>query len=125
MLVPLETLSGWPQVENPSPLQVLGLLVGIPLLIAIIVIAIIEIGARASGGREDIIQASDPLWVGEQQRGVLEASSEDPGSEASDEASAGDAEPALARDAGHASAGDGDVEGDDTGEHVGGAGARW
>ena len=38
MLVPLETFSGWPQVANPSPLQSLGLLVGIPLLIAVIVI---------------------------------------------------------------------------------------
>jgi hypothetical protein len=123
MLVPLETLSGWPQVENPSPLEVLGLLVGIPLLIAIIVIALVEIGARARAGREDIIQASDPLWVGEQQRGVLEVSSEDPGTEAGDEVSARDAEPALAHE--HASAGDGDVEGDDAGEHVGGAGARW
>jgi hypothetical protein len=121
--MPLETLSGWPQVENPSPLQVLGLLVGIPLLIAIIVIALVEIGARARAGREDIIQASDPLWVGEQQRGVLEVSSENPGTEAGDEVSAGDAEPALAHE--HASAGDGDVEGDDAGEHVGGAGARW
>jgi hypothetical protein len=123
MLVPLETLSGWPQVENPSPLQVLGLLVGIPLLIAIIVIALVEIGARARAGREDIIQASDPLWVGDQQRGVLEVSSENPGIEAADEVSAGDAEPALAHE--HASAGDGNSEGDDAGEHVGGAGARW
>jgi hypothetical protein len=43
MLVPLETFSGWPQVANPSPLQSLGLLIGIPLLIAVIVIALIEL----------------------------------------------------------------------------------
>ena len=49
MLVPLETFSGWSQVANPSPLQSLGLLVGIPLLIAVIVIALIEIRARARG----------------------------------------------------------------------------
>ena len=30
MLVPLETLSGWPAVDDPSALQVLGLLVGLP-----------------------------------------------------------------------------------------------
>ena len=106
--MPLETLSGWPQVENPSPLQVLGLLVGIPLLIAIIVIAIIEIGARAHAGRGDSIQASDPLWVGgSQETGALEAPSANPGTEASGEVAAGDG------------------EGDETGEHVGGAGARW
>ena len=124
MLVPLETLSGWPQVENPSPLQVLGLLVGIPLLIAIIVIAIIEIGARAHAGRGDSIQASDPLWVGgSQETGALEAPSAKPGTEASDEVAAGEAEPASARLVEQAPAGDG--EGDETGEHVGGAGARW
>ena len=39
MLVPLETFSGWPQVPNPTPLQSLTLLIGIPLLIALIVIA--------------------------------------------------------------------------------------
>jgi hypothetical protein len=116
MLVPLETLSGWPQVENPSALQVLGLLVGIPLLIAIIVIAIIEIGARARAGREDVIQASDPLWVGAHQPAQLEASV-NPGLDIGEEATAGDAE--------QAPAGEGDVEGDETGEHVGGAGARW
>jgi hypothetical protein len=108
MLVPLETLSGWPQVENPTPLQVLGLLVGIPLLIAIIVIAIIEIGARARAGRDDIIEASDPLWVGAHQSAELEANV-NPGLDTGEQATAGDA----------------DAEGDDTGEHVGGAGARW
>jgi hypothetical protein len=116
MLVPLETFSGWPRVENPSPLQVLGLLVGIPLLIAIIVIAIIEIGARARAGREDNIQASDPLWVGAHQPAELEANV-NPGLEIGEQAPAGDAEQAVV--------GEGDVEGDDTGEHVGGAGARW
>jgi hypothetical protein len=115
MLVPLETFSGWPRVENPSPLQVLGLLVGIPLLIAIIVIALVEIGARARAGREDAIQASDPLWVGAHQSAELEANL-NPGLEMGEQTSAGDAEQA---------AGESDAEGDDTGEHVGGAGARW
>jgi hypothetical protein len=124
MVVPLETLSGWPAAPDPSPLQVLGLLVGIPLLVFIVVVAVVKIGAAAHAGRGDIIQSSDPLWVGEQ-RGVLEAPSANPGTEAGDEVSAGDAEPALARDAQHAPAGNGDAGGDDTGEHVGGAGARW
>src|SRR4029450_11701331 len=124
MLVPLETLSGWPQVQNPSPLQVLGLFVGFPLLVAIIVIAIIEIGARAHAGRGDSIQASDPLWVGgSQETGALEAPSANPGTEASDEVAAGGAEPTSARLVEQAPAGDG--EGDETGEPGGGAGARW
>jgi hypothetical protein len=124
MLVPLETLSGWPQVPEPSILQVLGLLVGIPLLVFIVVIAISKIGTAAHARRGDPIQASDPLWVGgSQETGVLEAPSANPGTEAGDEVAAGEAEPAPARVAERARGGDG--EGDETGEHVGGAGARW
>jgi hypothetical protein len=122
--VPLETLSGWPQVPNPSMLQVLGLLVGIPLLVFIVVIAISKIGTAAHAGRGDSIQASDPLWVGgSQETGALEAPSANPGTDASHEVAAGEAEPASARSVEKAPAGDG--EGDETGEHVGGAGARW
>jgi len=117
MLVPLETLSGWPQATDPTALQVLGLLVGFPLLVFIIVIAINKIVTTAHARRGDTIQASDPLWVGAHQSGELEAATANPGPGASDQAPAGDAE--------QAPAGDGDVEGDDTGEHVGGAGARW
>jgi hypothetical protein len=125
MLMPLETLSGWPQVQNPSILASLAVFVGFPLLVFLIVIAISKIATNMHESRGDDIHASDPLWVGEQQRGVLEAPSGNPGTEASDEVSAGDADTALARDAEHAPASDGDIEGDDTGEHVGGAGARW
>ncbi|HET9778695.1 MAG TPA: hypothetical protein VFP81_05375, partial [Propionibacteriaceae bacterium] len=120
MLVPLETLSGWPAAPNPSILASLAIFVGFPVLVFIIVIAISKIATGMHESRGEDIHASDPLWVGEQQRGVLEASSANPGTQASDEVSAGDAEPALARDAEHAPAGDGAVEGDDTGEHVGG-----
>jgi hypothetical protein len=115
MLVPLETFSGWPQVENPSALQVLGLLVGFPLLVFLIVIAINKIATTAHARRGDVDQATDPLWVGAQSV-ELEANV-NPGLETSEEAPAGDAE--------RASVGEGDVEGDDTDEHVGGAGARW
>jgi hypothetical protein len=108
MLVPLETLSGWPQVSNPTPLESLILLIGIPLLIAMIVIAIIEIGARARARRGDITEASDPLWVGAQESAEIEPI---PDSKPSEQTVT--------------TTGDSDVEGDDTGEHVGGAGARW
>jgi hypothetical protein len=116
MLVPLETFSGWPRVENPSPLQVLGLLVGIPLLVFFIVVAISKIATTAHARRGDTVQASDPLWVGAHESAELEAASANPGPEASDQAPAGDAA--------QVPAGEGDVEGE-TGEHVGGAGARW
>lgn len=134
MLVPLETLSGWPQVTNPTPLQVLLLLVGFPLLVFIIVVAISKIATSIHAARGDDINASDPFWVGSgQASGELEAASANPGIEATEqapaegttEAYANEPEEAMATDTGPASAGEGDVEGDDTGEHVGGAGARW
>jgi hypothetical protein len=115
MLVPLETLSGWPQAPDPSVLQVLGLLVGLPLLVFIIVVAINKIVTTAHARRGDVVVASDPLWVGAQSA-ELEANV-NPGLETSEEAPAGDAE--------QASVGEDHVEGDDAGEHVGGAGARW
>ena len=107
--MPLETLSGWPRVSEPTPLQSLTLLIGIPLLIAVVVIAIIEIGARARARRGDITEASDPLWVGAQESAQIEPI---PDSTPSEQTTA-------------TTTGDSDVEGDDTGEHVGGAGARW
>jgi hypothetical protein len=117
MLVPLETLSGWPQVTNPTPLQVLILLVGFPLLVFIIVVAISKIATSMHAARGDDIHADDPLWVGEHGSAQLEAVGANPGPETGEQTPAGEVEEALAAE--------GDVEGDDTGEHVGGAGARW
>jgi hypothetical protein len=113
MLVPLETFSGWPQVANPSPLQSLGLLVGIPLLIAVIVIALIELRARARARRGDDPQAGDPLWVGARESAEVEPVSDHAGTITSDQATR---EAISAQE---------NVESGDTGEHVGGAGARW
>ena len=39
MLVPLETLPGWPKVPNPSALETLGLLIGLPLVVIIVAFA--------------------------------------------------------------------------------------
>ena len=111
--MPLETLSGWPQAPNPTILQSLALLVGIPLLIAIVVIAMIEIGARARRGREDPALTSDPLWVGAQESAQIEPVSDSQEAKTTDQAAA------------EVTAGERNAEGDDAGEHVGGAGARW
>jgi hypothetical protein len=37
MLVPLETLPGWPAAPDPSVLQILGLLVGLPLILGVVI----------------------------------------------------------------------------------------
>ena len=37
MLVPLETLPGWPDAPNPTVLQFLGLLLAIPVIVGLII----------------------------------------------------------------------------------------
>jgi len=109
MLVPLETLSGWPQVQNPTVLQSLLLFVGFPVLVFLIVIAINKITQSVHAARGQDLQSSDPLWVGDHESAALESASVNPGTEAGQQIETGE----------------GEIEGDDTGEHVGGAGARW
>ncbi|HJV15168.1 MAG TPA: hypothetical protein VJ625_14870 [Propionibacteriaceae bacterium] len=113
MLVPLETLEGWPRVQDPTVLQALTLYVGIPLLIAVIVSATILVRAKASARRGDLAEASDPLWVGAQESEQVEPVSDSQDAEARVQATA------------DTSAAEEKAEGGDTGEHVGGAGARW
>lgn len=65
MLVPLETLPGWPEAQDPTALQTLGLLVLIPLGVSL-VIALLAFGpsltrANKGGG---MVQTRDPLWLG-------------------------------------------------------------
>ena len=117
MLVPLETLSGWPQVPNPTILASLAIFVGFPVLVFIIVVATVKIGAAAHAGSSDDIHANDPLWVGDHESAELEAATANPGVESSDQASSKSTPSRLP--------GERAAEGDDTGEHVGGAGARW
>lgn len=66
MLVPLQgTLPGWPTVPQPTVLEVLGLLFGIPLII-IIVISLLAHGPdliRAGRGENSAVVA-EPLWLG-------------------------------------------------------------
>jgi hypothetical protein len=102
MLVPQETLSGWPAVVDPSILQTLGLLVGLPVLVIVVVFAIAKAGNVAKAGRQTDRQVTDPVWVGGRKHGELESSGDVPALESS---TAGTA-------AGSA-------------EETGGAGARW
>jgi hypothetical protein len=109
MLVPLETLSGWPQAENPTALQSLALFVGIPILVFLIVIAINKIVQTIHATRGDDPRTSDPLYLVDARTGEAKLVDANPGTDAGQQALAGS----------------GEVEGDDTDEHVGGAGARW
>ncbi len=56
--LPMETLSGWPVAEDPTALQVLGLLAGIPLIVFIVVFAIAKVGNMVKGDSGDDATAS-------------------------------------------------------------------
>jgi len=77
MLVPLETLSGWPAAPDPTVLQILGLLIGFPALVFVIVFGIAIIGNAAKSKRTTTADVGDPVWVGGRSRGELEASGPD------------------------------------------------
>lgn len=44
MLVPLETLQGWPPAPNPSLLHALGIIIGLPILIALAIAGLSYVG---------------------------------------------------------------------------------
>lgn len=101
MLVPLETLSGWPPAPDPSVLQVLGLLVGFPALVFIVIYAIAQIGSARQAARGTGVGVTDPVWVGGPDRPEIEGPQHDQ--------AAADAEEIAVK----------------PGSDVGGAGAHW
>ena len=94
---------------KPDGLQSLVLFVGIPILVFLIVIAINKIVQTIHATRGDDPRTSDPLYVVDARTGEAKLVDANPGTDAGQQALVGS----------------GEVEGDDTGEHVGGAGARW
>jgi hypothetical protein len=67
MLVPLETLPGWPEAPAPSVLGTLALLVGFPALVSLIIVGI----AKLRRPRSSPDQTGEPLWLrGEEPAGV-------------------------------------------------------
>jgi hypothetical protein len=84
MLVPLDTLEGWPVAPDPSWLQILGLLVGVPLLVIILVIAIAKI-SNAVGGGDAHEEVTEPVWVGGRPEAKTESSAAIEGGEAKSE----------------------------------------
>ena len=69
MLVPLDTLAGWPAAQEPTILQTLGLLVGFPVLAIVIAFAVAKIGTSVQASRGDSAPVADSVWVGGRQAG--------------------------------------------------------
>lgn len=63
MLVPLETLPGWPEAPSPSLLEVLGLLVGAPLLVIAIIAVLTRVHHAVKGNMGTPAVANQPIWV--------------------------------------------------------------
>lgn len=99
MVVPLETLAGWPAAPQPTVLQTLGLLVGVPLLVFIVVIAINKIVQSIHAKRGTAMPPVEAMWVGGKEGPV-------------DIESGPDEAPAL-------------ESGTEKADQTGGAGARW
>ena len=107
MLVPLETLPGWPEVRSPSFLEVLGLLVGAPLLVILLVAVLTRVHHAVKGNMGTPAVANQPIWVNGER---IEPSIQDQGSRDSIEAGRQVVTDKAERD-------------DDA--STGGAGARW
>jgi hypothetical protein len=66
MLVPLQgTLPGWPQANEPTALEVLGLLIGLPAVAFIIIAILGKSPDLVRAGRGQSANTTDePLWLG-------------------------------------------------------------
>lgn len=110
MLVPLETLPGWPNVEDPSFLHVLGLLVGAPLLVILVVAVITRVHHAVKGNVGTPSVMNQPIWVNGRR---IESASQAPKSDTAQESMEGGHQAITERL-------DREAE-----EDRGGAGARW
>lgn len=110
MVVPLETLPGWPNVEEPSLLHVLGLLVGAPLLVILLVAVITRVHHAVKGNVGTPAVMNQPVWVGGRR---IESASEAPKTDTGRESI----------EAGHQAVSDRRER--DAEDDKGGAGARW
>ncbi len=110
MLMPLETLPGWPAAPDPPALHVLGLLVGLPLVVIALVAVIARVHHATKGNMGVPAVANQPVWVNGRR---IEPATQDPGSR-------------EAIEAGHDAVSAGVASGQDgPTESTGGAGARW
>ena len=69
MVVPLDTLAGWPAAQEPTILQTLALLVGFPVLGLVVAFAVAKIGTSVQASRGESAPVVDSVWVGGRQAG--------------------------------------------------------
>lgn len=70
--MPMRTLFGWPQVPAVTPLEVLGLLAGVPLVVIVLVFAVAKANAVLKASKHGPgPQPSDPVWMGGRARSIM------------------------------------------------------
>ena len=69
MLVPLDTLAGWPAAQEPTALQSLGLLIGLPALVIVIAFLVAKLGTSFQAKRGNTPTVADSVWVGGREAG--------------------------------------------------------
>lgn len=82
MLVPLETLPGWPAAPNPPALHSLAVLIGIPAVAFILISIFGKISASASKASGGVVQTTDTVWLGASPRSLGTDGAEKPAIEA-------------------------------------------
>jgi len=78
MLVPFQTLPGWPTVPNPSVLRLLAIFVGFPLVVTAIIVAIVKLLPE----RNVVPGSGGALWLRGDQPDAVSGSDRSPAIEA-------------------------------------------
>jgi hypothetical protein len=68
MLVPLETLAAVPLALANTPLNVLLLLVGFPLLAIIVVSLVVKRSQLSAASKDPSSKYTDPTWIGSKEK---------------------------------------------------------
>lgn len=72
MLVPLQTLFGWPAAPQVTPLEALGLLVGVPLVVIVVAFAVAKGHAVLRTNKVGAgPQPGDPVWMGGRSKSIM------------------------------------------------------
>lgn len=64
MLMPVQTLARLPLATDPSPLQVLALLVGFPAFAFVVIALLGKASSLARQGRGESAEINEPAWLG-------------------------------------------------------------
>ena len=68
----MDTLFGWPQVPTVTPLEMLGLLGGIPLVVIVLIFAVAKADAVIKASKHGPgPQPGDPFWMGGRARSIM------------------------------------------------------